>query len=377
MKIAILHEMLIKLGGAEKVVENLTKLFPDADLFTLIYDEKKVGNIFPKNKVHPSCRKLRSQKIYNITHKQRLSLICMKSSVESLDFSSYDRVIVSSSWFAHGLKTWPNTKTIIYYHAPGRYMWDWTHEYRREISMNTGLKWYIFWKLMLGLRIWDYEAAQKNDILLVNSKTTWERVKKYYRKDSQILYPPIETQRFAKKIPPIKTPFPKNNYYIILSALTEFKKIDIAIKAFTQFSHTNLIIIWDGEHKNILQNISWTSKNIFFAWAQYNENLVSLVQNSLGLIFPGEEDFGIVPIEVMAAGKPVFALNKWWLTETILEWSTGNFFDNIDGSDFIEKFEIFHKNNISGVYTATNCKKRAAEFDKEIFEEKILKYISS
>mgnify|MGYP000330183263 CR=1 FL=1 len=133
MKIAILHEMLIKLGGAEKVVESILKIYPDADLYTLIYDEKKVEKVFPKSKIHHSCQKLPSQKIYNISKKQRLSLLFMASSVESLDFSEYDRVLVSSSGFAHGLKTGKNTKTIIYYHAPARYMWDWTHEYRRDI----------------------------------------------------------------------------------------------------------------------------------------------------------------------------------------------------------------------------------------------------
>ena len=172
MKIAILHEMLIKLGWAEKVVESIMNIFPEADIYTLIYDEKKVGKIFPSSQIHPSCAKLASQRIYNLTKKQRMCLPFMKSSVESLDFSGYDRVIVSSSWFAHGLKSWSNTKTIIYYHAPARYMWDWTHEYRKEIGMNTGVKWYLYGNYMKKLRVWDYYAAQNNDVLLANSITT-------------------------------------------------------------------------------------------------------------------------------------------------------------------------------------------------------------
>lgn len=401
MKVAILHEMLIKKWGAEKVVENLISIFPDADLYTLIYDEKKMWNVFPKETIHLSCRKLISQKIYNICKKQRFCLPVMKQSVESLDFSTYDRVIVSSSWFAHGLQTGKDTKTIIYYHAPARYMWDWAHEYRKEIWMNRGLKWFIFWKLMLSLRQWDYEVAQKNDILLSNSSTTQKRIYKYYRRDSQVLYPPIETSRFEKHIQtqevekifsfinkqllesqsPIgwvlwvdqRNIIPPNSYYIILSALTEFKKIDIAVENFKKLPENNLLIIWNGDYRDSLEKLAGESKNIFFAGAQYGDDLVALVQNSLGLVFPWEEDFWIVPIEVMAAGKPVFALNKWWLTETVIAWKTGDFFFQDNWSDFIKYFQKFHKKNLEWKYRPEDCKKQAKKYDKEIFETEIKK----
>lgn len=374
--------MLIKLGGAEKVVESIMKIYPDADLYTLIYDEKQVWKIFKKNKIHPQCKKLSSQKIYNITKKQRLSLPFMSSSVEKLDFSEYDRVIVSSSWFTHGLKTWKNTKTIIYYHAPARYMWDWAHEYRRDIGMNKGIRWFLYGGFMKKLRVWDYHAAQNNDILLSNSATTQSRVQKYFRRDSHILYPPIETKRFAKQLTN-KTPLSilswkekwNAQYYIILSALTEFKKLDIAISAFKNIPDANLLIIWAGEYRNTLEKLSDNSKNIKFAGAQYGDNLVSLVQKSLWLIFPGEEDFGIVPIEVMAAGKPVFALHKWWLRETVLAWETWDFFYKADWSDFIEHFKTFHQNNWANKYNSINCKKQAARFDESLFHQKIQEYM--
>ncbi len=377
MKIAILHEMLIKKWGAEKVVSELINIFPKADLFTLIYDEKKVWNIFPKNTIAPECFKLLSQKVYNITKRQRLCLPFMARSVEALDFSSYDRVIVSSSWFAHGLKTVKDTKTIIYYHAPARYMWDWAHEYRRDINMLRWIRWFLYGRFMKNLRIWDYNASTRNDTLLANSATTQKRIYKYFRRESDIVFPPIETQRFSQTLSNYspKEIFFSKPYYIILSALTEFKKIDIAVEAFAKIPEVNLLIIWEGEYRKTLEELSWNAANIRFSWAQYWDDLVHLVQNSLGLIFPGEEDFGIVPIEIMAAGKPVFALNKWGLTETVIAWKTGDFFHNEDWSDFIQEFQVFHKNNTKNQYSPKDCYTQAVKYDTWIFKKKIQKHI--
>jgi len=311
MKIAIVHEMLVKLWGAEKVVENWVKMYPQADVFTLIYDEKKVWKVFPKNKIHPQVFKLQTQRIYTLTHKQRLCLPFMAWSTEALDLSSYDVVLVSSSGFAHWVITKPETKTIVYYHAPARYIWDWTNEFKRGINAQSGLKGYVLNSLFLKLRQWDFIASKRHDITLSNSKTTQKRVLKYLRLKSEILYPPIETERFDKNV--ISKMSPKyTHYYIILSTLTEFKKIDIAVTAFKSIPSVNLIIIWDGEYRKKLKELSDWVSNISFAWAQYWDDLVSLVQKSDGLIFPWEEDFWIVPIEVMAAWKPIFALKKWW-----------------------------------------------------------------
>lgn len=140
MKIALIHEMLVKLGGAEKVLENWMYMFPDADIFTLIYDEEKVGKVFPRYKINSQVFSTRTQKLYKFLKKQRLCLPFMASSIESFDFSAYDVVLVSSSGFAHGVITKPETKTILYYHAPARYMWDWTNEYKRDIQAQKGIK---------------------------------------------------------------------------------------------------------------------------------------------------------------------------------------------------------------------------------------------
>ncbi len=376
MKIAIIHEMLIKLGGAEKVVEKLLKIFPQADLYTLIYDEKKVGTIFPKEKIKWIAKG--TQRIYELTGSQRFCLPLMARAIESLDFSGYDVVIASSSGFAHGAITKPETKFIVYYHSPTRYLWDWTNEYKKDIGATKGLKGFLLNSLFLKIRQWDYIASKRSDISLANSENVKKRIEKYYRKDAFVIYPPIETTRFWSKIEKedFETRFwiEKNSYFVIVSALTEFKKIDIAVKNFKNVSE-NLVIIGEGKEKTHLENLKWEKNNIIFLWAKYAEDLVELVQNSKWMIFPGEEDFWIVPIEAMASWKPVFAYKWGGLLETIKENISGNFFTKKDGSDFLENFEVFKKNIEDGVFKEELIQKEAEKYSEAVFEENIRKIV--
>jgi len=293
----------------------------------------------------------------------------MPKAVKSLDFGGYDYVISSSSGFAHGAITDQDTKLIVYYHSPARYLWDWTHEYRKDIWWNTWLKWFLLGRLFWKLRKWDIGVSKNVDTVLANSHNTKKRIEKYYRRNATVIYPPVETTRFSKDLWK-KAWEKKDRYYIILSALTEFKKIEVAIKWFNTLKNTKLLIIWDGTYKGGLEKLS-KGKNIEFVWAKYGDELVKLVQNSEGLVFPGEEDFWIVPIEVMAAGKPVFAYRWWWLLETVIEWKTWEFFDKKNGVDFVEKFQKFDANNLTKKYKAQDCKKQAEKFSEEAFSKKI------
>jgi len=387
MKIAILHEMLIKFWGAEKVVETFLEAFPKADLFTLIYDEKKVWDFFPKEKINKQCFNLKTQKTYNLTKRQRFCLPHMAKSVEQLDFSKYDVVLCSSSWFTHWAITKPETKFIVYYHSPARYMWDWTNEYKRDLKIPKLIKPLFIYKLnklLLKLRQWDYIASKRHNITLANSNNTANRIKKYYKLNSQILFPPIETERFWNQTEIQNTNYYKlaekhnfstKNYYIIISALTEFKKIDVAINAFNKLPNNKLVIIWDWDFKEELQKLA--KNNICFVWKQYWDNLVALVQNSLWLIFPWEEDFWMVPVEVMSAWLPIFALNKGWLTETVIAWKTWEFFNNPDWIDFINSFENFHQNNLNWKYNPKDCKKQAEKFSKQNFINQIKEIVEN
>lgn len=377
MKVAILHEMLIKLGWAEKVVENFVNLFPDAPIFTLIYDENKCSKIFPKEKISNQVWKTKTQKVYNIFKKQRLCLPFMAKSIESFDFSEFDLVICSSSGFAHWAITKPETKFVVYCHSPARYMWDWTNEYKKDLWLFSGWKKYFLKPFIENTffknRQWDFLASQRSDLIIANSKNTQKRIQKYYKRESVILYPPVETERFWKILEKNDFQKPFEKYYIIISALTEFKKIEIAISWFNELDE-NLLIIWAGDFRENLEKMI-KKENIKFAWAKYWDELVFLVQNSLGLIFPWEEDFWIVPVEVMAAWKPVFAYKWGWLLETNVENITWSFFENKFWEDFIEKFKIFHKNNLEKKYLPENCINQAKRFSKEIFEKQFLELI--
>ncbi len=377
MKIAIVHEMLIKLGWAEKVVEKLIKMFPDANVFTLIYDEKKVGNVFPKKNL-VTGKTIRSpfwtQWIYDVTWKQRLCLPFMARAIESFNFSKYDVVIVSSSGFAHGVITKPETKTIVYYHSPARYLWDWTNEYKRDIKANTGIKWYLINKLFLKLRMWDVMASDRADVILANSENVKNRIKKYYHQEATVLYPPIELERFKeeKQIENFDEVygFHEKSYFVIVATLTEFKKIEIALKAFKK-NKKRLVIIGEGNYKYKLEEQANWYENIIFLGAKYGDELVTLVQQSVGMIFPWEEDFGIVPIEAMAAGIPVFAYGKGGLLETVQENISGNFFYKADGSDFNKNFEIFEDNIINGKFKKEIIQQSVEKFNEIHFEEAI------
>jgi len=381
MKIAIVHDLLVKLGWAEKVVEKLLDIYPNADLFTLIYDEKKVGSVFPKEKIKQVPKF--TQIIYELFKNQRFCLPFMSRSTESLDLSEYDVVISSNSAFVHWCLTKPETKFIVYYHTPARYMWDRTNEYKKEIWWNKWIKIFILNYLLKSLRIWDYIASQRHNITIANSTNVAKRLKKYYNLDAKIIYPWVEIDRFKKEI--IESYIlPTKKYYIIISALTEFKKIDISIKAFNKMLDKNLIIVWTGNYENKLNELSqkdWNyskeKQNIFFVWPKYWDELVFFLQNSRGLIFSWEEDFWIVPIESFWAGKPVFAYKWWGLAETMLEWITGEFFENKNWIDFIEKFKIFDENIKQWKYNCEKIMDIAKKYSQEVFEKQIREIVEN
>ncbi|MBP9770754.1 glycosyltransferase [Candidatus Gracilibacteria bacterium] len=360
MKVAIVHDFLLKLGGAERVVKTLADIFPKAPIYTLLYDEKATGHVFPKERVRTSF--LQDYPEF-IRKRYRFLIHKMPRAIEELDLDEYDLVISSSTAFSHGLITSLKTKHICYCHSPMRYAWDWANEYREENNLN-GLKGLLYAPLIKYLREWDRIAADRPDLYISNSMNVQQRLKKYYQEESEIIYPPVNVERF-------RATGHSENYFLIVSTLTPYKKIDLAVQLFNKIGH-KLVIIGDGPHRKYLENIA--GENIEFLGFKDDRTVKEYMENCRALIFPGEEDFGITPVEAMACGKPVLAYGKGGVTESVISGKTGEFFfePNVESMEdglarlmYNEKF-----------YKAQTIRRHAFEFSREVFERKLMRVVS-
>jgi len=353
MKVAIVHDFLLKLGGAERVVKVLADMFPKAPIYTLLYDEEKVGNVFPKERVRTSF--LQNYPKF-IRKRYRYLIPKMPKAIEELNFEEFDLVISSNTAFSHGIIVPLNTKHVCYCHSPMRYVWDWVNEYREENNIH-GIKKLFYAPVLKKLREWDKIASDRPNLYIANSKNVQKRLKKYYKTNSVLVYPPVDVDRFS-------TSRDHAGYFLIVSTLTPYKKIDLAVQLFNKIGR-KLIIIGDGPHKEYLQNIA--ADNIEFLGFKDDRTVAEYMKNCRALIFPGEEDFGITPVEAMACGKPVLAYAKGGCLETIIEGQTGELFyeptiqsmeDGLARLMYNEKF-----------YKPRNIRLHSQQFSREIFEK--------
>lgn len=354
MKVAIVHDFLFKLGGAERVVKELADLYPDAPIYTLIYDEDKCGSVFPKERVRPAPMLQRYPRFFQ--RRPQFLLNRMPQAIEDFDFSEYDLVISSSGAFSHGIITGPQTKHLCYCHSPMRYAWDYTHEYLEEKNMNWILE-YSVRKILNQVRQWDRAAADRPDKYLANSKHVAARLKKYFQVEAEVLYPPVDTDRFY----PYES---SEDYFVIVSALSPFKKIDLAISAFNKMGK-RLVIIGDGAHRQSLEALA--GPTIELKGRLPDREVKRYLQAAKALIFPGEEDFGITPVEAMASGKPVIAYKKGGVTESVIDGITGVFFEEQKVHSLEQAVARFYE--IEQDFDADIIHERAEQFSKHEFRE--------
>ncbi len=359
MKVALVHDFLIKIGGAERVLQALTEMYPEAPIYTLLYDEKAVGDLFPQEKVHASWlqrmpRSLRSR------HKYLFPM--MPQATEQFNLGDYDLVISSSGAFSHGIVTNLNTKHICYCHSPMRYAWDWTHEYVKEMG-GGALKKIMVRKLLKSVRQWDFLASERVDRYVANSEHVQKRIKKFYRKGSDVVYPPVDLKRFKKSTKAA-------DYFLIVSRLSPYKRIDLAVELFNKVGRS-LVIIGEGSHLEHLKRIAGPTVELL--GNQPDEVVADYMQNARGVIFPGEDDFGIVPVEAMACGKPVVAFGKGGALETVVPGKTGEFFyePTIESLENAIGRLLANYNN----YKPAAIRKRAEEFTAEKFKRKFKKVV--
>jgi len=360
MKIALVCDFLTKFGGAQQVLLALHETFPDAPIYCLLYDAEGTMNKFEKATIIPS----KLQK--SILHKHpKFLLPKLASAVEEFDLSGFDVVISSSDSFAHGVITKPTTFHLCYCHTPMRYAWDWANEYLAENNIGYGLKGLFVRNIIHNLRIWDRVAADRVDQYLANSENVRERIAKYFRAQAEVVYPPVDLLGIQ---PSGK---PHEDYYLIVSRIEPYKKIKLAVEAFKDLKK-KLIIVGDGSDLPYLKSIA--TDNVEFLGPKYGKELYPYFQNAKAFIFPGEDDFGITPVESMAAGRPVIAFRKGGTLETVIEGKTGLFFDESTAESLRSSVDQLEKDYDK--FIPDVCREQAQSFSKTSFQSKMKKAVA-
>ncbi|MCX6730145.1 MAG: glycosyltransferase, partial [Candidatus Portnoybacteria bacterium] len=357
-------DYLNQYGGAEKVLEAFLEIFPDAPIYTLLYDKKIVNKFFSGKKIKTSFL----QKLPFIRKHHRLFPPLMPLAVERLDLSDYDIVLSDSAAFGKGVITRPDTLHICYCHTPIRYAWDDSHKYVREFSMKKVAKFFVP-IFMNYLRLWDREAAYRVDKFICNSGFVAQRIKKYYKQESEVIHPPVDTENFGLKDDETKNTLKKNEeYFLMVGRLLPYKRFDMAIEAFNKLELPLKIIGNGPEMKKLKKMANW---NIEFLGEKNNQELKKYYQNSQALIFPQEEDFGIVALEAMACGRPVIAYRGGGALESVLEGKTGVFFDEQTVDSLVDVVKGFNASK----FDSKTIYQHALKFDKENFKKKIKAFI--
>ncbi|RJO59188.1 glycosyltransferase family 4 protein [Candidatus Parcubacteria bacterium] len=350
MRIALVHEYLNQLGGAERVLEALHELYPEAPVFTLVHDTRRVGETFRDWKIQSSIieRLPGGKRFY------KWYLLAMPAAIESFNFNGFDVVISDASAFAKGIIVPPGTLHICYCHTPTRYLWSDAHTYPNEVRVPKLVKKLLPFALNY-LRNWDRQAADRVDVFIANSKFVAQRIHKYYRREAEVIYPPVDTDKFQIS-PDI------GNYYVMMGRLRPYKKFDLAIQAFNALN-IPLKIIGTGEEEEYLRKIA--RPNIEFLG--YHVNRGEILKHAIAFINPQVEDFGIAPVEAMACGRPVIAFRAGGAKETVVEGETGMFFDEQIWEALADTVVRFKAKS----FDSQKIRAHALLFDRKVFQAKI------
>ncbi|NUM25301.1 MAG: glycosyltransferase [Candidatus Buchananbacteria bacterium] len=312
MKLALVHDHLIQEGGAERVLQVLQDLYPDAPTYTLLYDQEKLGSLFKGKDIRTSFL----QNWPGALKHYQWFLPVMPTATESYNLADYDVVLSSSSAMAKGVVTRSNTLHFCYCHTPTRYLWSDTHRYIDELKYNRVVK-KIIPLMLTQLRLWDQQAAQRVDYFIANSKNVAARIEKYYRRSSVVIHPPVDTKQFQ-----ISEAVGK--YFLTGGRLVTYKKFDLTIQAFNRLG-IPLKIFGIGPEESKLRAMA--KSNIEFVGKVDSKQLAKLYSEAIAFIHPQIEDFGITIVESMASGRPVIAYSAGGACETVVEKKTGKFFD--------------------------------------------------
>lgn len=356
-RVAIIHYWLVNMRGGEKVLEELCEIFPAADIFTHVLDENKISGRILNHRIQTSfINRLPGA----IRHYQEY-LPLMPLALEQLDLNRYDLVISCESGPAKGVITSPNCVHVCYCHTPMRYLWDMYHEYLK--TQNVFIRW-MMRPLMHYLRLWDFASAARVDYFIANSNYVARRIQKYYKREAKVIYPPVNTKEFSISDK-------QGDFYLFVGQLVAYKKADLVVETFNKIDK-KLVVIGDGEQLQLLKKIA--KDNIQILGRQSFDVVKQHLATCKALIFPGVEDFGMVPVEAMASGRPVIAYRKGGAVETVVENETGIFFDEQTSSALVEAIYKYEK--IQAQFDPFRIVEHAKGFDVSQFKYKINAYIN-
>ncbi len=375
--VALVHDFLLYCGGAEKVLMELKRMYRDSPVYTLLKNDSiddQTGSD-ERSRFKANCFNLMKfddvktsflQKFPGFFRRRhRWLLPFMSTAIETFDLRNYDLVISSSSAFAKGIVVKSRVKHICYMHAPMRYVWDWNREYLEEKKLKGRTK--LFTRLFLNyLRMWDRISAERPDYLIANSCYTAERIRKYYRRKAKVIYPPVEVEKFI--------PTKENaGYFLTVSRLVPYKRVDLLVQVFQKLK-LPLVIVGDGpDLKKIQRMVSGDKLIKVLGWVD-DDKKIKLFEKARAFITATEDDFNITAVEAMAAGKPVIALNKGGVAETVVEGVTGEFFKEATMELIADAIGRFKQNEKK--YDYLKIRKQAEKFNRSQFVKKMKEVVT-
>lgn len=363
-KYVIVHEWFDGYAGSERCVESFNNLYPEADVFALAnYLSEEELNQVLKGKIP------RTSFIQNVPFSKKIfrSLLPLfPYAIEQFDLSPYDIIISSTHAVAKGVLNNSNQLHIAYCHTPMRYAWDLYFQYMKEAKLEKGIKAFFVKYFLHKIRIWDVISSNRVDYFIANSKYVAQRIKKVYRRDADVIYPPVDVNKFplCEK---------KGNYYLTASRLVSYKKVDIIVKAFSKMKDKKLIVIGDGPEMNSLKSIS--SPNIEFMGYQSGSVLADMMQKAKAFVFAANEDFGITVVEALSCGTPVIALGYGGTAETVIHGVNGIHFSEQNEISIQKAILEFEKT--SDKFDPKIISQTAQQFSRSRFEKEIDEYVKS
>lgn len=357
MKLALVHDHLTQTGGAEKVLASFRKEFPAAPIYTLVCNKQRFSSLLAGSDIRTSF----IQRLPGGLKHYKWFLPLMPWATERHDLRGYDVVLSSASAFAKGVVTGDHTLHLCYCHTPTRYLWSDVHSYVEELSYPSFVK-KLVPALLVKLRMWDYLAAQRPDIMIANSETVRRRISKYYRRESLVLHPPVNIEAFAPA-------GEVDKYYLTGGRLVSYKRFEIVIEAFNRL-RMPLKIFGEGPAQERLVGLA--KSNIEFLGYCSREKLAEAYAKCLAFIQPQEEDFGITAIEAMASGRPVIAYRAGGALEAITAGETGTFFEEQSWEALADTIVRFEPHN----FDSANIRRHAENFSEEVFRNKLRKIVN-